>query len=98
MLALPSCAIVGDPTLTVERPKPPNGASRSSALTIVVSARAMQEARPIVLKNPLLHVVERVGEKSASQIALYAARDHRLGVREPMKTSLKSFPGSFSTQ
>jgi hypothetical protein len=44
--------------------------------------------RPIVLKNSLLRTAGPAREKSASQIALYAAREHRLRVRGPLRTSL----------
>ncbi|CAN0628280.1 protein of unknown function [Burkholderia multivorans] len=43
--------------------------------------------RPILLKNSFSHAAGPAREKSTSQIALQAAREHRLGVRGPSKTS-----------
>ena len=55
-----------------------------------VGSKAMAASNAIVLKNSVLCGAGPAREKSASQIASQTAREHRLGVKGPVKTALNT--------
>ena len=67
-------------------------------LARIVASPFRRCSTQIVLKNSLRCAAGPAREKSTSQIAPQTAREHRLGVRGHLKTSLNACPQSFSTQ